>query len=475
MKTFSTRSSLMALALIGGLACTSAAPQPDSPAPETSSTPVSEAAAVAGSYSITLKTLTLGKYLVAENGGGGVVNANRDAAAGWETFTLIDLNGGTLQSGDSITLQASNGQYLCAENGGSGAINANRATAQDWETFILRRIAGTGTVSTGDQVSLQTKTKGLYVCAVNGGGGTLVADRTAVQGWETFVLGVGGSITPTPSARLIAYLPNYEGSFATFAQTIDFTKMTHLNLAFATSNTSNGWNMGATDAEVKALVDAAHAKGVKVLASLGGGGGDQSVIAQYKNTANITPLVNNLDAFVTRLNFDGVDIDIEDGAQLGANYSSFVSAVIAKLRPKGKLVTAAVAQYLQGGMSDATLKSYDFLNIMIYSTYSDSVSQMNYYAGTKGIAKDKLVLGAAFYGTSANWDYYAYKDILAYDASAWSKDQTTINGKTINYTGMASMKTLAQYSKGFGGIMFWELAHDTTDSHSLYKVIQSVY
>jgi hypothetical protein len=62
-----------------------------------------------------------------------------------------------------------------------------------------------------------------------------------------------------------------------------------------------------------------------------------------------------------------------------------------------------VAQCLQGVMSDATLKSYDFLNIMIYSTYSDSVSQMN---------------------------DHAYKDILA---------------------------------------------HDTTDSHSLYMVIQSVY
>ena len=37
---------------------------------------------------------------------------------------------------------------------------------------------------------------------------------------------------------------------------------------------------------------------------------------------------------------------------------------------------------------------------------------------------------------------------------------------------MASMKKLADYSKGFGGIMFWELSEDTTDSHSLYKVIQ---
>jgi hypothetical protein len=42
----------------------------------------------------------------------------------------------------------------------------------------------------------------------------------------------------------------------------------------------------------------------------------------------------------------------------------------------------------------------------------------------------------------------------------------------VHYTGVASMKKLAEYAKGYGGIMFWELSEDTTDSHSLYKVIQ---
>ncbi|HSL81312.1 MAG TPA: S8 family peptidase, partial [Thermoanaerobaculia bacterium] len=42
-----------------------------------------------------------GQYVVAENGGGGVINANRNVAAAWETFTLVDRNGGLLQHGDS--------------------------------------------------------------------------------------------------------------------------------------------------------------------------------------------------------------------------------------------------------------------------------------------------------------------------------------------------------------------------------------
>jgi GH18 family chitinase len=271
---------------------------------------------------------------------------------------------------------------------------------------------------------------------------------------------------------MVAYLPNYRGSYRDWASSIDFNKMTHLNLAFASSTSSNDWNMGATDDEVKALVDAAHAAGTQVLASLGGGGGDQTVIARFKDSGNIPDLVGKLDSFVAAHQFDGVDVDIEDANNLGTNYSLFVNAVVAKLRPEGKLVTAAVAQYLQDSMSDDTLHQFDFVNVMTYSTYADGVSQLTYYAETKAVPKTKLTLGAAFFGTDANGTEYSYSDILKADANAWNMDQATVQGNAVRYTGMATMKQIAEYAKGFGGIMFWELSEDTTDSHSLYKVIQ---
>jgi hypothetical protein len=268
-------------------------------------------------------------------------------------------------------------------------------------------------------------------------------------------------------------LPNYSGSYATWAQSIDFTKMTHLNLAFATASSSNAWDMGASDADVKALVDAAHSAGVKVLASLGGGGGDQTVIARYNAPGQLAPLVSNLDAFVAAHDLDGVDVDIEDASNLGAGYTAFVDATIAALRPEGKLVTAAVAQYLQDSMEDATLHAFDFVNVMIYSTYGDSVSALQYYTGTKSVPAGLVTLGAGFFGSDPGGNEYAYADILAADPSAWSKDQATVNGQTVSYTGMASMKKLADYARGFGGIMFWELSQDTSQKpYSLYGVIQ---
>jgi hypothetical protein len=323
--------------------------------------------------------------------------------------------------------------------------------------------AGGSTTSTGETTS--TGDSG------STGGGATGSAQTGSGSSASGSSGTGGG-APESTTRVIAYLPNYSGSYSDWATKIDFKKMTHLNLAFTTATGSNGWDMGASDQEVKAIVDAAHAAGTKVLASLGGGGGDQTVIARYKNAGNIDELVDKLDKLLTEHDLDGADIDIEDPNNLGDNYSTFVSKTVAKLHPEGKLVTAAVAQYLQDSMSDDTLNQFDFVNVMVYTNYDDSVNALKYYSETKGIAKTKLTLGAGFFGTDSNYNEYAYKDILAADGSAWSKDQATVQGKQVKYTGMDSMKKSAEYSKGFGGIMFWELSEDTTDEHSLYKVIQ---
>lgn len=147
--------------------------------------------------------------------------------------------------------------------------------------------------------------------------------------------------------------------------------------------------------------------------------------------------------------------------------------VVDKLHPKGKLVTAAVAQYLQDNMSDATLKSFDFVNIMVYTTVKDSTDALSWYHDNKGVDKTKLVIGAGFFGTSNPYKEWAYKDILAADPSAWSKDVTTVQGSAVHYTGEATMKQIANLSKDWGGIMFWDWGEDATGEHSLWKVIQS--
>ena len=192
-----------------------------------------------------------------------------------------------------------------------------------------------------------------------------------------------GSRTPSKSS-VVAYLPNYSGSYGDWAKTIDFTKMTHLNLAFANRDGDNGWDMGASDGERRGARGGGARRrdeGAR-LARRRRRGPDRHrpVQRRQRRAPGAEPRHVRGSA-----RLDGVDVDIEDPSHLGADYSTFVDAVVAKLRPEGKLVTAAVAQYLQDSMSDATLHTFDFVNVMIYSNYDDSVSALTYYAQTKGV------------------------------------------------------------------------------------------
>src|SRR5687768_6686524 len=75
-----------------------------------------------------------GGYLGARNNGGSTVIASAVEARGWETFTLDDQNGGTLESGDKVFIRAGNGQYFQAVNGGGSTLNAASNNRLGWET-----------------------------------------------------------------------------------------------------------------------------------------------------------------------------------------------------------------------------------------------------------------------------------------------------------------------------------------------------
>ncbi len=82
-----------------------------------------------------------GMYWVAEQGGDGRVNANRTVPGGWEQFTIEKAGGSSgdvIQNGDYIALRAMNGRYVTAENGGGGEVNANRQSRGGWETFRIQ-------------------------------------------------------------------------------------------------------------------------------------------------------------------------------------------------------------------------------------------------------------------------------------------------------------------------------------------------
>src|SRR5882672_5326611 len=71
---------------------------------------------------VTFQTVLQKRFVGAENNGGGAVNATATLAQTWEKFSLEDINGGTLQSGDRIRIRAGNGQLFQAVNGGGSTL-----------------------------------------------------------------------------------------------------------------------------------------------------------------------------------------------------------------------------------------------------------------------------------------------------------------------------------------------------------------
>ncbi len=144
------------------------------------------------SYTTAFQTV-FGYFVVAEGGGGGVVNADRTGIGPWETFTLIDLNGGSLESGDLVNIQSVGGYFVVAEGGGGDVVNANRTVPAEWETFRIERVFGCCGIGSGDTISLQAFNGwagggGNYVVAEGGGGSVVNANRGAVGSWEMFTL-----------------------------------------------------------------------------------------------------------------------------------------------------------------------------------------------------------------------------------------------------------------------------------------------
>ena len=87
---------------------------------------------------MTLRTET-GVYLNAEGGGGGRFLAVGAGPGPWETLTIVKLGdpGGVVASGDRVGLRTVNGRYVVAESGGGDVVNANRPALGPWETFTI--------------------------------------------------------------------------------------------------------------------------------------------------------------------------------------------------------------------------------------------------------------------------------------------------------------------------------------------------
>jgi GH18 family chitinase len=284
------------------------------------------------------------------------------------------------------------------------------------------------------------------------------------------------------TSRVVGYFPTWTGSI----DSIQYTKLTHINYAFVLPTTSGGLTgvSMSGDARLLGLVQRAHNAGVKVLISVGGwnGGDDSGFVGMAASSTARAAFVNNVVTFINNYGLDGVDIDWEypdPNTSEATNYATLMSQLSTAMHDRGKLLTAAVVakDWYGPGILSSVFGYVDYLVLMAYdrspaphSPYSYADSSITYWAN-RGLPQSKTVLGVPFYGSNSSGTQKSYRAIVAADPNAPNTDYSG----GFYYNGIATMKQKTSLSLSRAtGVAIWELTQDTNGSTSLLNAISEV-
>ncbi|MFN2440991.1 MAG: glycoside hydrolase family 18 protein, partial [Chitinophagaceae bacterium] len=265
------------------------------------------------------------------------------------------------------------------------------------------------------------------------------------------------NIQPPPpfGFYVVGYFPNYRNLDEVPA--VKFKMCNVVNYAFFGVN-SSGLLTVNNPSLVPQVISKAKTNGAKIFVSINDG-----AAGNFKNMASTANGRNNfikdVMAKVRQYGFDGVDIDWEfprtdDGTHL--TYTALMKELSDSLHRDAKyyLTAALTAGKYAGAIRDAIqteVFSYaDWFNIMAYddfnstipyrhhSDYSLAVTSLNYWLNTRGMPKEKAVLGLPAYGRASGITQtgttMAYRSILLQGGSSQSDSAVVSQGTFINYT-----------------------------------------
>lgn len=305
-------------------------------------------------------------------------------------------------------------------------------------------------------------------------------------------LSLGEPVEPLPNtdlnlknAKVIGYLPDYRFGLS---NQIDYTKLTHLNIAFGNPDASG--NIIISDFSTVVADAKAQNPNIKILISLAGGGLENTPTATYWSNyidipANRPTFISKIVDFVNTNNLDGVDIDLEFDL-VTSGYSDFVIELNTALDVYNKLITVALPKVYYPNLTQQALETFDFINMMAYddngfwssnpgqhSSYTFAQDNITFWNSVGNISGEKLVLGVPFYGH--NFDttqFVTYGEMVALNPAYADTDNV---GNTF-YNGRPTIENKVQlaYNKA-SGIMIWELGQDSFTQYSLLTTIHEKY
>ena len=291
---------------------------------------------------------------------------------------------------------------------------------------------------------------------------------------------------PDKSFKIVAYF--YYGRDPESVEMAKYKMMTHLNYAFLYPNADGSLQALPQPTRFQTVMTRARQNGVKTAISLSGP--DATYLALAANASTRTVFVKNVLKFAVDNNLDGIDMDWEyprssNGSSL--TYEALMTELADSLHRRNKFLSAAItagvyAGAVRDGITASTIAVTDFFNIMVYdgigwdkddpgqhSTYKMAETSLDIWINTKGIPKDKAILGFPAYGKETGNNSLTYRDLLDKGASP-TANSFNVNGLIYYYNGTDLVKQKALLAKNrANGLMVWELYQDANGAHSLLK------
>ncbi len=254
---------------------------------------------------------------------------------------------------------------------------------------------------------------------------------------------------------------------------------------------------------------AAHAHGVKMIVSLGGWGNCEGFPGMASDPVTRTRFIDHVIDFCTTHHYDGVDIDWEfvSNAEEQQNFVFLIRELSTALKgqdPPLQLSMAAPSDDFYGKWIDYELihNEFDFIGFMTYDyhgQWSDhsghlaplygchgdgcgSVSATFYYALSRQIPPDKILLGVPFFGRSfdskelfqtfTTSESYDYREVMKFKEAGWVHLQDECakvpflrhpdGGMIISFEDELSTAAKCGFvlEKQSAGIIIWELSGD---------------
>jgi len=316
---------------------------------------------------------------------------------------------------------------------------------------------------------------------------------------------ISSLIPKTYDYQVVGFYPSWENNVMPVAS-IPWDKLTRIVYAFAMPN-ADGTMYTSDLVNTSQLADSAHAHGVEIYFSIGGGDGSRNFPVMATNEKLRNRFIKEVRQYIFANCLDGVDIDWEYWSGYTNNIvvpaeSNALVTLVKDLRKE--LAPFNLGISIDLGASDWGGKHFfneipdyvDHLMVMSYdfsgtwsapgphSAFADAIGSGNdinstglaYWVNYRGWPKEHVLLGVPFYGKDFDQGGelgLSYADIMQQHPDAYKYDRVN----NIYYDGINTMADKTQYliDHQYSGIMIWEITQDSpVDSTSLLSTIDKV-